>query len=245
VDIFVHEAARDDIGRDNNAERRRISLSKLSKFQLITKVRGLTPANREAEFGLLSKPNDVVDATLLHALKIGAADFLVTQDRRLHDRARRHSAEIGRRVLYVADAVQLLRTTFEPIEAPIRFVEEVQTHSIPLTDTIFDSLREDYVGFDGWWTDKCVKQRRPCWIVEDDGVAGLLVRKDETGGRHRCHSKAQQDTQDLYVQGSPRKAGDQDWRATPEEGILVRPTQPVRSDLRHDVRGADIPYRSS
>ena len=181
VDVFVHEAARDDIGRDSDARRRRISLSKLKKFQLLAKVRGLTSTELEAEFGLLSKPNDVVDATLLHALRIGAADFLVTQDRRLHDRARRHSAEIGRRVLYVADAVQLLRTTFEPIEAPIRFVEEVQAHSIPLTDTIFDSLREDYAGFDGWWTKKCVKPRRPCWIVEDDGIAGLLVRKDETG----------------------------------------------------------------
>lgn len=180
VDIFVHEAARDDIGRDSNLERRRISLSKLSKFQKLSKVRGLTPADLEAAFGRLSRPNDVVDATLLHALLIGAADFLVTQDRGLHDRARRHSAEIGRRVLYVADAVQLLRTTFEPVEAPVRFVEEVQAHSIPLADTIFDSLREDYDGFDSWWRDKCVKHRRPCWIVEDDGIAGLLVRKDET-----------------------------------------------------------------
>lgn len=181
VDIFVHGAARDDIGRDSNAERRQISLSKLSKFQLLEKVRGLTSAQLGVEFGPLSTPNDVVDATLLHALQIGAADFLVTQDRRLHDRARRHSAEIGRRVLYVADAVQLLRTTFEPIEAPVRFVEEVQAHSIPLTDTIFDSLREDYPDFDGWWTSKCVKLRRPCWIVEDEGIAGLLVHKDETG----------------------------------------------------------------
>ena len=78
VDIFVHEAARDDIGRDNDAGRRRISLSKLGIFQLLAKVRGLTSADLEAEFGPLAKPNDVVDATLLHALRIGAADFLVT-----------------------------------------------------------------------------------------------------------------------------------------------------------------------
>lgn len=181
VDVFVHEAARDDIGRDRDAERRRISLSKLSKFQTLAKVRGLTSAALEAEFGPLPKPNDVVDATLLHAVRVGAADFLVSQDRRLHDRARRHSAELGRRVLYVPDAVQLLRTTYEPIEAPIRFVEEVQAHSILLTDTIFDSLREDYPGFNTWWSDKCVKHRRPCWIVDDDGIAGLIVRKDETG----------------------------------------------------------------
>ena len=181
VDVFVHEAARDDIGRDKDIARRKISLSKVDKFQLLKKVRGLSQAELESDFGPLPKPNDVVDATLLHALEISAADFLVTQDRRLHDRARRRSAELGRRVLYVADAVQLLRTTYEPIEAPLRFIEEVQAHTIPSTDTIFQSLREDYPGFDDWWREKCVKQRRPCWIVDDDGIAGLLVRKDEVG----------------------------------------------------------------
>ncbi|MBO6718021.1 MAG: GNAT family N-acetyltransferase [Rhizobiaceae bacterium] len=181
VDVFVHEAARDDIRRDRDIRRRDISLSKLNKFQTLAKVRRLTVADLAAAFGPLPKNNDIVDATLLHALTIGAADFLVTQDRALHDRARRYSIELGRRVLYVADAVQLLRTTYEPVEAPVRFIEEVQAHSIPLADTIFDSLREDYAEFNQWWTEKCVKQRRACWIVEDDGIAGLVVRKDETG----------------------------------------------------------------
>ncbi len=190
VDIFVHEAARDDVRRDKNSARRAISLSKLDKFQILEKVRGLTAAELSNSFGPLPKHNDIVDATLLHALHIGAVDFLVTQDRGLHDRARRHSAELGRRVLYVADAVQLLRTTYEPIETPVRFIDEVAAHTIPLADTIFNSLREDYPGFDMWWTEKCVKQRRPCWIIEDNGIAGLLVRKDETGSDTDATEKA-------------------------------------------------------
>jgi hypothetical protein len=76
------------------------------------------------------------------ALVQGAADFVVTQDRGLHDRARKHSPELGRRVLFVADAVQLLRTTYEPIEAPVRYVEEMAVIEIPLGDSIFDGLRE-------------------------------------------------------------------------------------------------------
>ena len=108
IGIFVHEAARDDIARDRDEARRRISLSKLDKFQTLSKVRGLTEATLAAEFGPVRNPNDLVDATLLHALEIGAADFLVTQDKGLHERARRHSSELGRRVLHVADAVDLL-----------------------------------------------------------------------------------------------------------------------------------------
>lgn len=180
VDVMVHEAARDDIQRDKDTTRRNISLSKLEKFQLLRKVRGLDPAELERKFGHLGRPNDVVDATLLDSIERGAADFLITEDRGLHERARRVSPELGRRVLFVADAVQLLKTTYEPVEAPVRYVEEVSANEIQLTDEIFDSLREDYPPFDTWWRDKCVRERRPCWAVFDEGLAGLIVRKDET-----------------------------------------------------------------
>jgi ribosomal protein S18 acetylase RimI-like enzyme len=179
IDVLVHEAARDDIQRDKDVLRRSISLSKLEKFQVLKKVRGLNREDLEKRFGSLPRPNDLVDATLLDSIERGAADFLVTEDRGLHDRARRFSPELGRRVLFVADAVQLLKTTFEPVEAPVRHVEELAANEIQLTDSIFDSLREDYVGFDVWWREKCVKERRPCWGVFDDGLAGLIVRKDE------------------------------------------------------------------
>lgn len=190
ADVMVHEAARDDIQRDRNSARRAISLSKLEKFQLLKKVRGLTQADLEKKYGRLSRPNDVVDATLLDALDRNAADFLITEDRRLHDRARHVSPELGRRVLFVADAVQLLRITYEPVAAPVRYVEEVTANEIQLHDPIFDSLREDYPAFDTWWSDKCVPERRACWAVFDDGLAGLIVRKDETRSNTEATTKA-------------------------------------------------------
>jgi len=185
VDVLVHEAARDDINRDKNIQRRNISLSKLGKFQELAKVKGLTKATLEAEFGNLPKHNDFVDARLLYAVKIGAADFLVTQDEGLHTRAQKHSAELARRVLFVADAAQLLQTTYEPKEVPIRNVADVSAHTINVEDSFFDSLRKGYGReiFNKWWKEKCVKGRRPCWVVyDDDELAGLIVRKDETDG---------------------------------------------------------------
>jgi predicted metallopeptidase len=40
VNVFVHEAARDDYGQDKDLKRRQISLSKLAKYQLLEKVKG-------------------------------------------------------------------------------------------------------------------------------------------------------------------------------------------------------------
>lgn len=183
VKVFVHEAGKDDIERDKDSSRRKISLSKFEKFEALSKVRGLTKEALEEQFGELRKPNDVVDATLLHALSLDVADFLVTEDRKLHERARRHAPELSDRLLFVADAKSLLESVFEPILVPVRFIENVKAHTIPKSDPIFDSLRGDYEGFDKWWQEKCIEQFRDCWIVTRPGVkelAGILVRNEES-----------------------------------------------------------------
>ena len=181
VAILVHEASRDDIQRDKDVGRRRISMSKLDKFQVLPKVRGLSEQTLISDYGRLSSPNDKVDAQILHALEIGAADFLVTQDRPLHSRGRRRSSELGRRVLYVVDAVELLQTTFEPSPSPLKYVKEVEAHTISSQEGIFDGLRKDYPKFDDWWKQKCIYEHRKCWVVYDGYLAGLVVRKDEVG----------------------------------------------------------------
>lgn len=207
ADVMVHEAARDDLQRDRDAKRRQISLSKLDKFQTIGKVRDLQQAELARKFGTLTRHNDVVDATLLDALERGAADFLVTEDRGLHERARRFSSELGRRVLFVADAVQLLKTTYEPKEAPVRYVEELAANQIQLTDDIFDSLRDGYPEFDDWWREKCVRQRRSCWAVFDNGLAGFIVRKDETGADTDATIKAAKILKICTFKVRPEKRG--------------------------------------
>lgn len=183
VGIYVHAAALDDIKRDSDLARRRVSLSKIEKFQVIDKVIGLDRAALEAKYGPLRRPNDVVDATLINALEIGVADFLVTEDQGLHARVNRVAPSLAGRVLYVADAVSLLRTTYEAIDVVLPAIREVDAHSIPLDDPIFASLRGDYNGFDLWWREKCVKAMRKCWIVMDGAnIAGMVVRKDERPG---------------------------------------------------------------
>lgn len=181
VDVFVHDAAKEDIARDSDVERREISLSKIAKYRVLRNRRGLTEEILASEFGTFKKHNDVVDAKLLHSLTTGAVDFLVTQDRGLHDRARRHSAELGRRVLFVGDAADLLTQTYAPKEVPIRHVAEVEAHEIDHEDKFFNSLRDGYPDFNNWWSEKCIKQHRPCWVVYDgEELAGLIVRKDES-----------------------------------------------------------------
>jgi predicted nucleic acid-binding protein len=225
VGIYVHAAAIDDIKRDNDTARRRVTLSKIAKFQVIQKVIGLDQAALEPKYGAIRRPNDIVDATLLHALEIGVADFLVTEDQGLHARAHRVSTALGNRVFYVADAVSLLRTTYEAIEVVLPAIHEVDAHTIPLDDPIFASLRSDYPPFDTWWREKCVKAMRKCWVVMDGThIAGLVVRKDERPG----------DT-DATLPGLKILKGREAWRIAVEAGALVRAIQSARRRLSDRV----------
>lgn len=181
VHVFVHEAALADIARDTNITRRNVSLSKVRKFEQLKNVRQPSRATLEQRFGAMPKPNDLVDVALLHALDIGAVDFLVTEDQGIHGRARRATPPLADRVLTVVDAVAWLRASFEPTRVILPFVDEVPAHSIDQADDIFDSLRQGYPDFDQWWRNKCVHEHRPCWAATiDNELAGLVVRKEET-----------------------------------------------------------------
>jgi ribosomal protein S18 acetylase RimI-like enzyme len=179
--LFVHEAALADVGRDKDAVRRRITLSKLEKFERISGIRLPRTADLSARYGIISKPNDDVDVALLYALEIGAADFLVTQDQGIHSRAARISQDFADRVLTVADAVGWLVADYEPKSVRLPLVEELPAHAIDAQDEIFESLRDGYPAFDRWWREKCIREHRPCWVVTIEGeLAGLVVRKIES-----------------------------------------------------------------
>jgi ribosomal protein S18 acetylase RimI-like enzyme len=181
VHVFVHEAAFTDIARDTNIPRRNVSVSKIRKFQQLKNVRQPSRAALEQRFGATPRPNDWLDVALLHALDIGAVDFLVTEDQGIHGRARRATPPLADRVLTVVDAVAWLRASFEPTRVTLPYVEEVPAHAIDQADDIFESLRQGYPDFDVWWRNKCVREHRPCWAATiDNELAGLVVRKEET-----------------------------------------------------------------
>lgn len=212
ISVFVHEAVKDDIKRDRNLQRREISLSKISKYQLIENRQNLQRLELEADFGRLMKQNDVIDAILLDTLKRDVVDFLVTEDKGLHDRAKRFSTELERRVLSISDATELLRQTYEPRSVPIRDIKQVQAHTIDHRQPFFDSLRESYPGFDQWWKVKCVKQHRYCWVIYDnDQLAGLVAWKDESRDDTDAVTKADRILKLCTFKVSEEKRGIKRW----------------------------------
>ncbi|NJO56798.1 MAG: hypothetical protein HC834_11300 [Rhodospirillales bacterium] len=112
VRLFVDSAIDDDIKRDRDPHRRKITESKLAKFEFLRGIKYPDDDDLARRFGKISSPNDRSDCRLLFCLKLKAADFLITRDVGLQKRARRSG--LGHVVLSVDDAILWLRQTFEP-----------------------------------------------------------------------------------------------------------------------------------
>src|SRR3954453_9251515 len=183
VGLFVESANYDDVARDRDEERRRVTLSKLDKFQKLARLPNQSDSALVARFGIINNDNDRSDARLLAALDARAVDYLISEDGNLHKRASRIG--LGDRVLTIDDALQWLKQTFVAKTVELPHVNERKAYELNERDQIFASLREDYPPFDGWFG-RCKQAHRDCWVLEvDSEIAGLIIRKTET------HSEAQ------------------------------------------------------
>jgi GNAT superfamily N-acetyltransferase len=181
VRIFVHEASLQDVARDKNITRRKITESKIEKFEVLRGVPTPSQSELERRFGTIVKHNDLIDCTLLFALEQRVVAFLVTQDAGLQKRATAHG--LGGRVFTVEEAVEWLRQAYEPKNVVLPYIEDRYCYEISSDDPMFNTLRADYPQFDAWFRDKCVATHRKCWRLAVGGeTAGLLIWKNEEPG---------------------------------------------------------------
>lgn len=174
----IHDATIADIKRDSDAARRSISLSKAAKYPRV-KNSWRDRAALTKEFGEIRNDNDLSDAHLLSALHDGIVDALITEDQGLHTRAYRRA--LGQKVLTVRQALDFINGTYARVDYVLKSVSRKFCYELRPTDPIFESLIEDYPPFADWM-DKCRKNDRECWVVEDDSsIAALVIFKDEIG----------------------------------------------------------------
>jgi len=181
ADILIHPLSLEDLKKDLDKDRREIMLSKIRTYSFLDK-----PPNPETdpEFSNSIKSDaedtEVIDNAILYAVYKDAVDFLVTEDRGIHKKARR--LEIDERVLLINDALPILDQYISKegvLIAPLALREE-HVYDLNSRDPIFNSLRSEYEEFDKWLT-KIKRQGRKCLVHyrEDGNIGALLIYKIE------------------------------------------------------------------
>jgi len=178
--IVVHPELYRDIQRDADEERRRLRTVLANKYARLRRPPAI-PMSMLMELGEVSEEShDWIDHHLLAAVLEDAVDFLVTEDVHLHRKAER--MRVSQRVLRVSDALDLLDDLYRPDVVAPPAVVATSGRSLDLSDSVFDSLRDDYDGFDAWFESKVQAEDRTAWVVESlgDGYAGVCVVKEES-----------------------------------------------------------------
>lgn len=149
----IHSVTIEEIKKNPNKGTVATFLTKLQSYEIIE-----IPSPMQTEVLLVSKQidateNDRNDTILLNEIFVGRADLLITEDKKIHKKAL---------VLNIADKVftidSFLERVFtehpELVDYKVLNVQKLKFGRINLNDSFFDSLKEDYSGFDKWFIKK-------------------------------------------------------------------------------------------
>lgn len=160
--LLYHPASEEDVQRDTNIDRRNRTLARLPQYTQLQEGPEC-PWNDPA-----TSVNDACDNRILFALQSEAAHYLVTEDQKLHAKAKLRG--LGDRVYFIQAAEDRLLRLHETEKVVLPNIEDVELHTLTasLGDSFFDSLRIDYY-FDTWFREKA-RQGRRAWIYRNQNA---------------------------------------------------------------------------
>ena len=83
----VHNVTYDEISKNQNAEARKAFLVKLKSYRLLPTVARLRPETQRLSDKYDITENDKNDTILVNEVFCGRVDLLITEDRKIHDKA--------------------------------------------------------------------------------------------------------------------------------------------------------------
>lgn len=143
--------------------------------------------------------NDKIDNCLLYEVFLGRVDILITEDRKLRNKASRLG--IADKVFSI-NAFISMASAENPslVEYKMLAVEKTLFGNVDLKDGFFDSFRLAYDGFDRWFMGKCDEEAYIC--KSDSGnIMGFLYLKTENSNENYA------DIQPVFVPKKRLKVG--------------------------------------
>ena len=183
VVICIHPLSKKDIQNDGDKQRKEKTLSKIEKYKIIKDSPIAKESTLRDSFGEIKSSNDKIDCQLLYALQRHSVSFLVTEDNGIHQRVKRVS--LKKKVLTIDQANDTLKRLFpEKVGVFLPNIECLRLYNVNIDDNIFDSLREEYDGFQEW-LEKCFETQVEAWVVKNLGsnkIESICIHKEANEG---------------------------------------------------------------
>ncbi|HEX3047548.1 MAG TPA: GNAT family N-acetyltransferase [Bacillota bacterium] len=176
--VFIHPITKLDINQDLSEEHRKLRNILLQKYPELPDPPEIPPEFDEILDIAFPNTDEWIRHHLIAALAGNAVDFLVTDDRRIHEKAKR--LNLQERVTTLVDAIETLQDFFDFPLTPPPAVKETSANTLNVSDPLFDNLRLDYPGFNNWMN-RCKQEELHTWVIEgeDTKLVGLCIIKTE------------------------------------------------------------------
>jgi hypothetical protein len=153
-------------------------MRKLESYAALKTIAPPHPNVQKLSASLDKSENDFVDSSLLNELIQGRVDLLISEDRGIQRKATVLGLESK---VYTIDAYLEKVTAENPNLADynVLSVRKEYFGNINLTDTFFQSFREDYDGFDEWYNKKADELAYVCHSDDGTVVAFLYLKPED------------------------------------------------------------------
>lgn len=176
-DKCVHPASLEEIKRHQDPRVSRSFATKLESYVVLKSVAPDQPSVAAVRKKFDRSSNDRIDTDLLNECVAGRVDGLITEDRKIHQKAA---------VLDIADSVYSIDSFLEKVTAENPELVDYQVLSIKktvfgkvsLADTFFDSFRQEYPGFDRWFNRKSDEIAYICNTDSGHVIAFLYLKRE-------------------------------------------------------------------
>lgn len=121
--------------------------------------------------------NDGIDTSLLKEVYSNRVDYLITEDRKIHEKAL--DLGISNLVFTIDDFLEKVTAENPALsEYKVLSVRKEYFGNINVKDHFFDSFREDYDGFDDWFNKKSDENAYVCQSETGEVLAFLYIKKE-------------------------------------------------------------------
>lgn len=175
---IVHNLTISEIIKNCNQNTVNAFKKKLNSYEVIEISSPMHAKVRDMGGEYDSNNNDNVDTALLNEVYVGRVDILITEDKKIHKKA----ATLG-----ISDKVYTIDSFLEKIysdnpelaDYKVLNVQKKQFGCIGLSDPFFNSLKEDYDGFEKWFLRKYDEKAYITINSENNRLLSFLYLKVE------------------------------------------------------------------
>lgn len=151
--------------------------AKLKNYNILRTEAKETPEIIKIRSKFDKSENDGIDTSLIKELHSKRVDYLITEDRKIHEKA--NALGISERIFTIDSFLE--KVTIENpglSEYKILSVRKVYFGDVNLDDPFFDSFKEDYPGFETWFNKKANEEAYICLSEKKEVLAFLYVKKE-------------------------------------------------------------------